>query len=123
MIKKNLGRHILVEYYDCNEKKISNSNFVKNIMNKSAILANANIVESVFHQFNPWGVSGVVVIEESHLTVHTWPEYNYAAVDLFTCGDSLDPIKAFEYIQEEFESKRWELKELTRGNIEKINNK
>ena len=64
-------------------------------MVEAAEAARATIVKSVFHTFNPWGVSGVIVIEESHLTIHTWPEYKYAAVDLFTCGDMLDPLAAF----------------------------
>lgn len=77
--------------------------------------AKASIIESRFHRFSPFGVSGVVVIAESHLTIHTWPEYAYAAVDIFTCGDTLQPAVAAEYIVEALESRNPSLMELKRG--------
>ncbi|SHH89263.1 adenosylmethionine decarboxylase proenzyme [Caloranaerobacter azorensis DSM 13643] len=89
-------------------------------MNEAAIEAKATIVKSVFHLFNPWGVSGVVVIQESHLTIHTWPEYGYAAVDLFTCGDEVDPWIAFDYLKEKLKAEKTETQEVPRGIVEKI---
>ncbi len=70
--------------------------------------------------FNPYGVSGAVIIAESHLTIHTWPEYGYAAVDLFTCGNSVDPWIGFEYLSEMLDSKKWETNEISRGTVDKI---
>ena len=89
-------------------------------MNKAAKKAGATVVNSVFHLFNPWGVSGAVIISESHLTIHTWPEYGYAALDLFTCGDSVNPWIAFDYLEEELKAGRTESTELPRGMTEKI---
>lgn len=81
---ETLGRHILVEYYNCDENILKDPRLIENFMNDSALNAKATIVDSVFHHFNPWGVSGAVIIAESHLTIHTWPEYGYAAADFFT---------------------------------------
>lgn len=116
MIKlKQLGRHILIEYYDCDRKVLENSSLIEKYMLSAAKLAKATIVESVFHTFNPWGISGVVVIEESHLTIHTWPEYKYAAVDLFTCGNTIKPWTAFEFLEEKLNAKRTDITEIPRG--------
>ena len=109
-----LGRHIIVEYYDCDSETLRKPNLVEYHMKKAAVLAEATIVESFFHHFSPWGVSGAVIIAESHLTIHTWPEYGYAAVDLFTCGD-INPWKGFDYLEEVFGAKYSESVELARG--------
>ncbi len=62
--------------------------------------AGATVINSTFHHFSPIGVSGVVVIEESHLAIHSWPEFGYAAIDVFTCGDSVDPWISYKYLEE-----------------------
>lgn len=89
-------------------------------MKNAAIIAGATIVGSSFHRFLPYGVSGVVVISESHLTIHTWPEYGYAAIDLFTCGEDTDPWKAFEYLKQVFGAKRTQVFEHRRGDYKMI---
>ena len=86
---KATGRHLLVEYRNCDPDILNNPARVEELMQKAALAAEATIVASVFHQFSPQGVSGVVVIEESHLSIHTWPEHGYAAVDFFTCGECI----------------------------------
>ncbi len=73
------------------------------------------MVQEAFHLFNPHGVSGVVVIAESHLAIHTWPEYGYAAVDLFTCGDDVSPDVAFEYLKEKLGATTFTAFEMKRG--------
>ncbi len=75
-------------------------------MRQAAEEAGATIVDSSFHRFLPHGISGVVVIAESHLAIHTWPEYGYAAIDLFTCGDEVNPWKAFEFLRIKFDAKK-----------------
>lgn len=120
MSDKALGIHILVEYYNCNKEILKNVEIIEQSMLTAAKESKATIVESVFHQFNPWGVSGAVIIAESHLTIHTWPEHAYAAVDLFTCGDidyevGLNTLKVF------LESKRCEVKKMFRGEFSKVN--
>ena len=117
---ETLGRHILVEFYNCNEEKMRDSAFVEKAMNEAAVTANATIVNSVFHHFNPYGVSGAVIISESHLAIHTWPEYGYAAVDVFTCGENINPWVAFDHLEKEFEAEKSESTEIPRGMVEKI---
>ncbi len=117
---KSLGRHLLVEFYGCDAKVLDDVAAIEDHMRTAARKANSTIVNSTFHRFSPYGVSGVVVIAESHLSIHTWPEYGYAAVDLFTCGESVDPWKAFEYLKDVLKSKRESTMELKRGEYEKI---
>jgi S-adenosylmethionine decarboxylase proenzyme len=112
---KNLGRHILVEFYGCNKSKLDDLKFVERTMVGAAEYSKATVVDEVFHKFNPHGISGVVVIQESHLTIHTWPEYGYAAVDVFTCGHTVDPWDAFFYLNREFEAESNTTMELKRG--------
>lgn len=113
----NLGRHLLAEFYDCNPNILNNLQRVEEAMNGAAIACGATIVDTKFHHFSPYGVSGAVIIAESHLAIHTWPEYGYAAVDLFTCGTSCDPKLAYDYLQEKFCSGSAYFSELKRGLI------
>lgn len=81
---------MLLEYYDCTSGSLDNIDKIKNTFLTAAEAGNATIVSDSFHQFNPHGVSGVIIISESHITVHTWPEHNFAAVDIFSCSIKLD---------------------------------
>lgn len=119
---ETLGRHILIEFYNCDEEILKNPTLIKEHMNEAAKIANATIVVSVFRHFNPYGVSGAVIISESHLAIHTWPEYGYAAVDVFTCGDKIDPWTAFKFLEDIFKSDRSESIEVPRGMVDKIRN-
>ena len=110
-----LGRHLLLELFDCDLDAISNLEAVKGALVEAAKRAQATIVDVVFHEFNPFGVSGVVVIAESHLSIHTWPEYRYAAVDVFSCGDVLQPEVAVNYLVEQFGAERTSVVEMQRG--------
>ena len=98
-----LGYHVIAEYERCDREKIDDEIYVEKHMKKAAELAGATIVKTVFHKFAPQGVSGVVVIQESHFAIHTWPEHDYAAIDMFTCTDKMDFTKALEYLKEAFE--------------------
>ncbi len=115
-----LGRHVLIEYFNCDKEKLQNTKLVEELMNEAARRAGATIVESAFHTFNPYGVSGAVIISESHLTIHTWPEYGYASVDVYTCGDTVDPWLGFKYLEEELEATHSESIEVPRGMTDKI---
>ncbi|MFZ5433494.1 MAG: adenosylmethionine decarboxylase [Calditrichota bacterium] len=112
---KALGRQIVVEYYGCNPDILNDVAFIKRAMRDAALASGATIVQEAFHLFNPHGVSGVVVIAESHLTIHTWPEYGYAAVDLFTCGEDVSPDAAFNYLKEHLEAQSFSAMEMKRG--------
>lgn len=94
-----LGRHLLVELTGCDPDRLADLEHVTTAMLQAAEAAGATIVGHAFHPFQPWGVSGVVIISESHLAIHTWPEHRYAAVDLFTCGGAVDPWKAHESLK------------------------
>jgi len=111
----NLGRHILAEFYNCNSNVLNNLELIETSMVDAATECGATVVEKNFHMFNPYGVSGVVIISESHLAIHTWPEYGYAAVDLFTCGDSCDPLVAYEYLKDKLGAGSAIYTELQRG--------
>lgn len=113
---KALGRHILVEFTNCNADVLNDVSKIESSMIEAAQVAGATVINSTFHHFSPYGVSGVVVIQESHLAIHTWPEYRYAAVDLFTCGDSVDPWVSFEHLKEAFEASYSAL-EMNRGSV------
>ena len=110
-----LGRHVLLELFDCDLDAINNLEAVKGALVEAAKRAQATIVDVVFHEFNPFGISGVVVIAESHLSIHTWPEYRYAAVDVFSCGDVLQPEIAVNYLVEQFGAGRTSVVEMQRG--------
>lgn len=91
------GRHLLVEYRGCAEDRLDDAALIEELMKRAATAALATIVNVTFHRFAPQGVSGVVVVQESHLSIHTWPEHGYAAVDFYTCGDCV-PEAAHEVL-------------------------
>jgi S-adenosylmethionine decarboxylase len=120
---KPLGRHILAEIYGCDFDTLNDLVKVEKIMVNAALEAGAEVRECVFHKFSPQGVSGVVVISESHLTIHTWPELGYAAVDVFTCGEKVDPWDAFDYLTAQFNAKRVEARNGQRNRCRGIGEK
>ncbi len=110
-----LGTQLLLELKDCNPTTLGSLEFVRETLKNAALEAKATIVEVAFHEFSPFGISGMVIIAESHLAIHTWPEYGYAAVDVFTCGDLIDPRVAADYLIEKFQSKNPTMVEMKRG--------
>jgi len=110
-----LGTHLLVELKNCNTKILNDVKKIEEILVSAAQEAKATIIETKFHKFSPYGISGVVVIAESHLTIHTWPEHGYAAVDIFTCGETLHPSVAADYIIARLQSKNPSIVEMKRG--------
>ncbi len=119
-MKNALGHHLLVEFYNCSHEMLDGVDNIEFHMNEAARRCGATIVQSTFHRFEPYGVSGVVVISESHLAIHTWPEYGYASVDLFTCGSDVQPLIAYEYLREVFQAKGAEIQMIKRGNLDLI---
>lgn len=108
------GRHFLVEYHGCSFDVLNNPDAIEGLMRYAAEQAGTTIVTSTFHPFTPQGVSGVVVISESHLSIHTWPEVGYAAVDFYTCGDG-QPEAAHEVLRAGLEAERCEVMVVHRG--------
>lgn len=112
---KALGRHVLAEIYGCKFDILNDLKRVEDNMITAALEAGAEVREYVFHKFSPQGVSGVVVISESHLAIHTWPELGYAAVDVFTCGDNVNPWDACNFLVDRFEAGHMTATEIKRG--------
>jgi S-adenosylmethionine decarboxylase proenzyme len=111
-----LGRHVLLELYDCPAAVLKDGAMLEQSMCNAADAMGATVVSAHFHQFSPYGISGVVIIQESHLTLHTWPEYGYAAVDVFTCGD-IDLEAGVNRLKEAMEAGRWDWKVYERGKL------
>lgn len=116
----SLGRHILVEFTGCNSDIMNDVFQIEQSMIQAAKEAGATVIQSTFHHFSPYGVSGVVVIQESHLAIHTWPEYQYAAVDLFTCGTSVDPWVSFDLLRKAFQAQNYSALEMYRGSLSNL---
>jgi spermidine synthase len=111
----SLGRQIVVEYYDCDHDILNDVSLIEASMVNAAKTAEATVINSTFHHFSPFGVSGVVVIQESHLAIHTWPEFGYAAVDIFTCGDAVDPWICYKFLEKAFKAGYASAMEMLRG--------
>lgn len=109
------ARHILIELHGCPSDLLDNVGLIERAMCAAAEAAGATVIASRFHRFSPLGVSGVVLIAESHLTIHTWPERGYAAIDVFTCGERVDPWGAYRSLQRDLASERGEALEVVRG--------
>lgn len=109
-----LGRHLLAEFYNCSSEVLNNENRIAEIMTAALELSKATIVKPFFHKFSPHGVSGIIVIAESHLAVHTWPEYSFAAVDLFSCGN-FDFIETLKFIRDSLKSDNYSIQDIKRG--------
>jgi S-adenosylmethionine decarboxylase len=105
----------LLELYGCDREVIDDVAKLEQTLLESCRRANARVVESCFHRFSPYGVSGVVIIAESHFAIHTWPEYDYAAVDLFTCSEQMNLDGMVEFIREVLDAEHVSVMEVKRG--------
>lgn len=110
-----MGRHVIAELWQCNVNKLNNIDILEQVFVEAALKSGAEIREVTFHKFAPIGISGVVIISESHLTVHSFPEHGYASIDVYTCGNMIDPHKAVQYIITMLEANRVEKLEIPRG--------
>jgi S-adenosylmethionine decarboxylase len=111
----SLGSHLLVELYGCSCECLKTEANVGDAMRQAAVESNATVVEQSFHEFKPYGVSGAVIIQESHYTIHTWPEHRYAAVDLFYCGGTVLVHRAIEVLNDRFQPERIKFLIVRRG--------
>lgn len=112
-----LGRQMTVEFYDCKSATLTDAAQLEKVFLHAAEVSGAHVVDSVFHSFQPQGVSGVVVISESHFAIHAWPEHDYAAVDLFTCGSGVDFDLAVKAIAAGMGSGYWIISSLVNRGI------
>ncbi|AYC29821.1 adenosylmethionine decarboxylase [Paenisporosarcina cavernae] len=111
---ETMGRHVIAELWECDFEKLNDMSFIERTFVDAALKSGAEIREVAFHKFAPQGVSGVVIISESHLTIHSFPEHGYASIDVYTCGD-LDPTIAANYIADALLSGHREMVEVPRG--------
>ena len=110
-----LGRHFLLELKDCDRALLNDLDALKKLLTEAAVECGAEVLGDSFHRFSPQGISGVVIIAESHLFVHTWPEHGYAAVDIFTCGTRVKPEVAASILIKRLGSKNHVVIEMQRG--------
>ena len=111
---EHLGRHVIIELWGCGDA-INDRELVERAMRNAVHAANATLLNLFIHEFSPQGVTGVAVLAESHLSIHTWPEYGYVAADVFTCGSTTKPEAAAEVLRVEFGATNADIRELERG--------
>lgn len=111
----SLGSHLLIELYGCDPSSLEREDHVGQVMHNAAVASEATIVTDSFHEFQPYGVSGAVIIQESHYTIHTWPEHKYAAVDLFYCGGTIKVHNAVDVLREGFRPSKIKFLVVRRG--------
>ena len=110
-----LGQHIILELRDCNRQILNDLPRLQQTLIEAAESTGATIIGKTFHQFSPYGVTGVIAISESHLSIHTWPEHGYAAVDIFTCGENFNARAAADLIKDALESRNSSVMVIERG--------
>ncbi len=119
-----MGIHIIAEFRGVNPQKISRAENLRVILDRIITKSGLNVVSSTFHQFEPYGVTAVYLLRESHISVHTWPEHGYMALDIFTCSNATSAFKTFELFLDEFQPKKVEKHVIRRdvnGEIESQN--
>lgn len=112
-----LGNHIIMDLYGCDADKLDDVDYIRDALEKAAAAAGATIVQTVMHRYLPQGITGICLVQESHLSIHTWPEYEFVAVDIFMCGKEGDPEKALDYLQNVLGGKDRQVQKMVRGKL------
>ena len=112
---KSLGKHLIIELFQCDRGILNDLKTLEYQMLEAVELSGATIIQPFFHQFSPHGVTGVVVVAESHFAIHTWPEYGYCALDIFTCGEQIKAHEALEYLKRNLKAETVSVMETKRG--------
>ncbi len=107
--KSIVGKHCMLELYDCNSSKLNDELFIRTSLEAASKSARATLLNMITHRFQPQGVTGLALLAESHISIHTWPESRYAAIDIFTCGKETMPEKASEFFVKKFDAKSHKL--------------
>ena len=116
------GKHLILELYGCNYEKLNDETYLRYQLNSAAKLANALVLNIISNKFEPYGVTAIALLAESHVSIHTWPESKYAAIDIFTCGINMKPYLASQFLIETLEASKHILKTITREHPEFIEN-
>ena len=109
-----VGKHCILELYGCRASKLNDEPFLRNTITQAVHQAGATLLHLISHRFEPQGVTGLALLAESHLSIHTWPESGYAAVDVFTCGDHTMPERACQELVEALEAEHHSLQSFWR---------
>ena len=114
------SKHLLLELYRCDCEKLNDESFLRCILNRASKLANATVLNLISNKFEPQGVTAIALLAESHISIHTWPESNYSAVDIFTCGQNMMPELASQYLIESLMAKEHSLRVIERNPPEAV---
>ena len=109
------SKHLLLELYRCNYEKLNDESFLRCTLNRAAKLAKATVLNLISNKFEPQGVTAIALLAESHISIHTWPESNYSAVDIFTCGQNMLPELASDYLIEALNAEEHSLRVIERN--------
>jgi S-adenosylmethionine decarboxylase len=115
-----VGKHCILELYNCNSEKLDDEAFLRTAITTAAKRAGATLLNLITHRFEPQGVTGLALLAESHISIHTWPESGYAAVDVFTCGDHTMPERACTVLSHELGAERHKLTSFRRETPEAL---
>ncbi len=113
--KINQSKHFLLDLYRCDCERLNDESFLRCILNRASKLANATVLNLISNKFEPQGVTAIALLAESHISIHTWPESNYSAVDIFTCGHNMMPELASQYLIESLRAKEHSLRIIERN--------
>jgi len=108
-----IGRHIVADFWHCDYE--DNADKLLEFLINAAHISHSRIIKTACHQFDPTGSTAILLLAESHMSIHTWPEYNYIAIDIFTCGHEMKPEKALAYLEKSFKPKKSKIKLIKRG--------
>ena len=109
------SKHLLLELYKCDYEKLNDESFLRCSLNRAAKFAKATVLNLISNKFEPQGVTAIALLAESHISIHTWPESNYSAVDIFTCGQNMMPELASQYLIEAFKAEEHFLRVIERN--------
>ena len=109
------GKHFLLELYRCDYEKLNDESFLRCTLNRAAKLAKATVLNMISNKFEPQGVTAIALLAESHISIHTWPESNYSAIDIFTCGQNMSPEIASRYLIEALRAEEYSLRVIERN--------
>jgi len=109
------SKHLLLELYKCDYEKLNDESFLRCVLNRAAKLAKATVLNLISNKFEPQGVTAIALLAESHISIHTWPESNYSAVDIFTCGRNMLPELASQYLIDALKAEEHSLRLIKRN--------
>ena len=116
------SKHFLLELYRCDYEKLNDESFLRCAISKAAKFANATVLNLISNKFEPQGVTAIALLAESHLSIHTWPESYYSAVDIFTCGQNMKPERASQYLIQALMAKEHLLRIINRNPPSTVHN-